>query len=207
MVGELVDKQLAALLVLVSSVLAGCLPIAPAHKTVEVPPLEVRFHGLPPEESAALAIVRAQVPYETFVDILKSDGRLGRYPTNVGGNVAYIEFGAESRYTAVPAISFLPDDPNYGKEHTLFVHLRPGDDDLYRISIEGRKAVVRKTSLSRAQQTLPSAFEEPRGPVYRKIPKHDYYQTVKWTASDSVVVENFGRGAERDVLSVRMKGR
>jgi hypothetical protein len=213
-----------AFLLLLSGIVAGCLPIAPAHQTVSVPPLQVALHAQADEIPIAVELVQPKfwAAAQTFVDLVKAvpsherDQHDAR-SVNASERITSVLFNAEERYVAVPAISFLPDDPFTGKHHTLFIRIG-SEDQIHRISIDRKTARIHVTRITSARKSLSSLLDDPRPPfprpytvaAYKPLEKWNeaarrFYESTEWAPSRRITLLSLERTSARDSLALQIR--
>jgi hypothetical protein len=209
-----------ALTVVAGLGLTGCVGIA--HTLVSVPPLEVQLQS-GPEAGAPerVDVLRPQfwADGQTFLAVVKDSLVTDKVayewqPASLGdAHVAQVLFPKEERYVGFPIfiIPFAPSNES-SRNRRIFVRIAR-EDELYRISITGNKAVSEVTSLSAARRRLPAALQgarpTPPAPEWRtwSEAEEDFYKSVNWTKSRRISVRALQRNENRDILSLQVGGK
>jgi hypothetical protein len=206
-----------ALVLLAALGLSGCVGIA--HTLIPVPPLQVQLQTTPTATAMGqIDVLRPEfwADGQTFVALVKD--------SLVSDKVAYewqaaslskvrateVVFPKEERYIGFP-VFIIPWGPSNESSRKRRIFLRvANDDELYRVSITGDKAVIEVTSLAAARRNLPPALQGPRpvppAPEWRawSEAEEEFYKSITWRESRRISVNGLQRSDSRDVLSLQV---
>ena len=126
---------------------------------------------------------------------------------------------SESRYIGFPAIAFVPTSPSSSeaKSRHLFLHV-VGGRNIYRVQIHGNTAVVDVTNFNEAERRYPTKLSEREPPILHPTTgdsnpewsariqlRMDYYLSLKWEPTKSLVVTDLKTASDGAIVSVTME--
>jgi hypothetical protein len=210
--------------VLSAGLLCGCIGIG--HIQVSVPEVEVNLRSSVGELTVDLVCANYYASPEAFAAVV-SQSLLPRSQAydwtrlRIVADRSRATCRSENRYIGFPAIALVPTAPSSleAKSRHLFLHV-VGSPNIFRVQIHGDTAVVDVISFDEAKLRYPPKLREPEPPILHPTTRDsnpewsariqlrmDYYSSLKWVLTKSLLITDLKTASDGAILSVTMEMR